>query len=241
MKSRSTTCFAALILLAISCKKENTTIQSSVITNQSSTQVLSSEANEPGSAHAVRIGTQVWKIKNLNVSNYRNGDLIPQVKNPTKWAALTTGAWCWYNNDSANGAIYGKLYNWYAVTDPRGLAPEGWHIPTDGEWTALSSFLGGDGVAGGKMKSIGTIETGTGLWYAPNTDATNSSGFTGLPGGYRYSNGRFTLMGYYGYWWSSTVYNTTSAWSHNLTYGEGKDYRFIDNKPGGFSVRCLKD
>ena len=141
MKSRTTACFAALILLIISCKKENSTIQSSSITNENSPQVLSSEANELAGVHAVRIGTQVWKIKNLNVSNYRNGDLIPQVKNPAKWATLTTGAWCWYNNDSANGAVYGKLYNWYAVTDPRGLAPEGWHVPSDADWDTLSTVF----------------------------------------------------------------------------------------------------
>src|SRR5262245_42075520 len=133
MKTITKTLLAALMLLAISCKKESNTIQSSGNTGESTTQTLSSDASELG-AGAVKIGKQVWKIKNLNVSHYRNGDPIPQVKNNAKWAALTTGAWCWYNNDSANGAVYGKLYNWYAVNDPRGLAPEGWHIPSDGEW-----------------------------------------------------------------------------------------------------------
>lgn len=159
--------------------------------------------------------------KNLNVSRYRNGDTIPQVKNAAEWAALSTGAWCWYKNDSANGRIYGKLYNWFAVYDPRGLAPAGWHIPGDAELTALTTFLGGELVAGGKMKSSGTIEAGTGLWHAPNTDATNSSGFTAFPGGYRNDDGSFYGIGGYGGWWSSTYLGTRSAWYRDLFYNLG--------------------
>jgi uncharacterized protein (TIGR02145 family) len=142
---------------------------------------------------------KVWMRKNLDVRTYRNGDKIPHVKSKAIWDTLTTGAWCWYNNDSATGAAYGKLYNWYAVNDPRGLAPTGWHVPSDAEWDTLSTFLGGDGYAGGKMK-----ETGTTHWWDPNADATNSSGFTALPGGTRYYLGEFFDAGGYGYWWSST-------------------------------------
>ena len=124
---------------------------------------------------------QTWMLKNLDVDRYRNGDPIPKVTDPSIWTSLTTGAYCYYNNDSATyAATYGKLYNWYAVHDPRGLAPEGWHIPSDAEWATLETCLGGSSVAGGKMK-----ETGTTHWTAPNTDATNSSGFAGLPGGFR--------------------------------------------------------
>src|SRR5262245_41211278 len=112
MKKRIKILLAALMLLAISCKKENSDIQSTGITDERTMQALSSDASELVGANAVRIGTQVWKIRNLDISHYRNGDRIPQVKDPAKWAALTTGAWCWYNNDSANGAIYGRLYNW---------------------------------------------------------------------------------------------------------------------------------
>ncbi|NQW78846.1 MAG: fibrobacter succinogenes major paralogous domain-containing protein, partial [Chitinophagaceae bacterium] len=97
---------------------------------------------------SILIGTQNWMDKNLNVSTYQNGDIIQYVSDPAAWAALTTGAWCYYNNDPANNAIYGKLYNWYAVNDLRGLAPKGWHIPTDAEWTTLSTTLGGDAIAG---------------------------------------------------------------------------------------------
>ena len=182
------------------------------------------------------IGTQQWMEKNLEVVTYRNGDIIPQVTDPAAWAALTTGAWCYYNNDPLNGAIYGKLYNWYAVNDPRGLAPTGWHIPTDAEWTTLETTLGGDPVAGGKMKVAGTTS-----WTTPNTGATNESGFAGLPGGYRTNNGTFSNVGTNGYWWSSAESSTTFAWLRNLFYSSGIIYRFIFNKKFGFSVRCLRD
>jgi uncharacterized protein (TIGR02145 family) len=237
MKQTLKTCLAALVLLlAISCKKESSTIQSSLIIGNSTTSDDMTNIYAP-----VKIGTQVWMTKNLNVSRYRNGDRIPQVKSPAKWAALTTGAWCWYKNDSATGAIYGKLYNWYAVHDPRGLAPAGWHVPSDTEWTRLTSFLGGVLVAGGKMKSTGTIEAGTGLWYAPNADATNSSGFTGLPGGYRSDQGIFDIIGTYGYWWSSTEYSSGGAWIRYLYNGGGSISKGGSSESLGCSVRCLRD
>ena len=125
----------------------------------------------------VIIGAQTWSAKNLDITTYRNGDTIPQVTDPEQWGALTTGAWCYYNNDSTNNAIYGKLYNWYAVIDSRGLAPLGWHVPSDKEWYTLIDYLGGVDIAGGKMKSVSS------LWISPNTGATNSSGFSALPGG----------------------------------------------------------
>ena len=182
------------------------------------------------------IGTQQWMEKNLDVLTYRNGDIIPQVTDPTAWAALTTGAWCYYNNDVANGAIYGKLYNWYAVNDPRGLAPTGWHVPTDDEWTTLSNTLGGDAVAGGKMKVAGTTR-----WTTPNTGATNESGFAGLPGGFRSTSGPFFGVGDGGFWWSSTETNTPNAWGRVLFYFSGDIGRDGYSKEGGFSVRCLRD
>lgn len=244
MKARTKTLLAALMLLAISCKKESTAIQTLGNIVESATQGLSSEVSELN-ANAVRIGNAVVMVKNLSVSHYRNGDPIPQVKDPAKWAKLTIGAWCWYNNDSATGHIYGRLYNWYAVNDPRGLAPAGWHIPSDAEWTKLSNYLGGETVAGGKMKSTGTIEDGTGLWLAPNYGATNSSGFTGLPGGFRFRDGSFGglsfYLGYVGYWWSSTEFNTYGAWSRYLYYSHGDVSRGLGDKPDGFSVRCVKD
>ena len=180
---------------------------------------------------------QTWMLKNLNVDRYRNGDPIPKVTDPTIWASLTTGAYCYYNNDSTTyAAVYGKLYNWYAVNDPRGLAPLGWHVPSNAEWAALETCLGGSSVAGGKLK-----ETGTTHWLAPNAGATNSSGFAGLPGGYRNFNGTFNVIGNYGYWWSSTEYNTSNAWNLYLNYGNGNSNRGGNNKQNGFSVRCLRD
>lgn len=188
----------------------------------------------------VTIGTQVWMRKNLDVSTYRNGDPIPQVQDPTEWINLTTGAWCYYENNSGNGPIYGKLYNWYAVNDPRGLAPEGYHIPSDDEWIILTNFLGGENIAGGKMKSIGTLEAGTGLWEDPNEYATNESGFTGVPGGYVGDFGSVAL-GWQGCWWSSSGVNSSNAWCRRLFYGNNEAFRDSFEKYYGMSIRCLKD
>jgi uncharacterized protein (TIGR02145 family) len=194
----------------------------------------------------ITIGTQVWTYKDLDITTYRDGTPIPQVTDPTAWAALTTGAWCYYNNDPANGAIYGKLYNWYAVAgihdnDPntpnKTLALEGWHVPTDAEWTVLTDYLGGTLVAGGKMKS-----TGTSLWQSPNTAATNESGFTGVPGDFRNTNGAFgNNIGPYVTWWSSSENNTSTAWVRFLYYFYGNAYRSIYSKLRGYSVRLIKD
>jgi len=182
------------------------------------------------------IGTQQWMRENLDVLTYRNGDIIPQVTDPTAWAALTTGAWCYYNNDVANGAIYGKLYNWYAVTDPRGLAPLGWHIPTNTEWTILTTTLGGEPVAGGKMKATGTTR-----WTSPNTSATNESGFAGLPGGIRGTNGVYSTVGTHSFWWSVTEAGSSDAWDNNLTNSSSYSVTDVWSKPLGFSVRCVRD
>ena len=188
----------------------------------------------------VSICNQIWTKSNLNVSHYRNGDVIPQVTDPTQWGSLTTGAWCYYNNDPANGAIYGKLYNWYAVNDPRGLAPIGWHVPTDVEWTSLIECLGGGSIAGAAMK-----EPGTNHWISPNTDATNSSGFTAFPGGFRYRvqgpQGLFGSLGESTIWWSSTdapQYDALTAWSFGI-YG-GSALKDHDTKGLGVSVRFIK-
>lgn len=182
----------------------------------------------------VTICNQTWTKSNLNVSHYRNGDEIPLVTDPIAWANLTTGAWCYYNNDPANGAIYGKMYNWYAVNDPRGLAPQGWHVPTDAEWTTLTTCLGGVSVAGGKMKS-----TGTTLWQSPNTGATNSSRFTGLPGGQRNYFGNFETI-QIGSWWSSSEIGNF-AYQRSIFYDTTTVVRSGLGKPTGIYVRCVKD
>jgi uncharacterized protein (TIGR02145 family) len=193
------------------------------------------------------ICSQVWATKNLNVSTYSDGTPIPQVTDQNAWITLTTGAWCYLNNDPANGVVYGKLYNWYAIAgiydaaslaNPdlrKNLAPSGWHIPTDAEWTKLIDCLGGDSIAGGKMK-----ETGTTHWESPNRAATNSNGFIGLPGGYRYTDGLFYGIGKNGAWWSSD-YSTSDAWFRCLNAMSGIVNRVGRIKIDGFSVRCLSN
>ena len=197
--------------------------------------------NDAASYPNVTIGGQIWVQKNLNVCTYRNGDIIPEVTDPVQWESLTTGAWCYYNNDPATAQIYGKLYNWYAVNDPRGLAPVGYHIPTDAEWTILTTNLGGQSVAGGKMKESGTVH-----WQSPNTGATNSSGFTSLPGGQRrLPNGLYAYLGTMGCYWTSSETDATHAWFrylyHNNTLIVGGGAGGLDLKILGLSVRCLKD
>jgi uncharacterized protein (TIGR02145 family) len=199
------------------------------------------EAAQTGNTlNEVRIGNQIWAAQNLNTAQFSNGEFINEAKTDAEWKKAgdqKQPAWCYYNNDPANGEIYGKLYNWYALADLRGLCPTGWHVPSDAEWTVLTDYLGGPSVAGGKMKS-----TGTKYWQSTNSEATNESGFMGLPGGYRYNYiGSFSNVGYYGDWWSSTESSTTDAWNRNLYYGFGNAYRNTTNKQNGFSVRCLRD
>ncbi len=180
---------------------------------------------------------QDWMVRNLDVSTYRNGDPIPKVTEGAVWASLTTGAYCYFNNDSAMyAATYGKLYNWYAVNDPRGIAPVGWHIPTDAEYTTLDTCFGGNAIAGGPMKEIGTTH-----WTSPNSGATNLSGFTGLPGGYRNANSTFFSLGIYGIWWTSTESPPNHALDRYLDYDEVGLYSYADGKRFGFSVRCVRD
>ena len=187
--------------------------------------------------NTVTIGTQVWMVENLKTTKYRNGDMIANVTFDATWVASNTGSYCWYNNDAATyKATYGALYNWYAVADSRNIAPAGWHVATDAEWTTLTTFLGGESVAGGKLK-----ETGTSHWLSPNTGTTNSSGFTAFPGGLRYSNGAFGSVGYYGYWWTSTEFSTTNTWYRYMSYYYSYAYGGYDSKYFGFSVRCLQD
>jgi uncharacterized protein (TIGR02145 family) len=186
----------------------------------------------------VKIGSQTWMKNNLDVSVYRNGDSIQQVKDGTAWAALTTGAWCFNNNDVANESDYGKLYNWYAVTDSRNIAPLGWHLPTDAEWATLVSLTGGNTAAGDVLKEAGTTH-----WTSPNSGATNSSGFTGLPGGGRGVDGAFISTGGLGSWWTSSEDSPGSftAVCYQMNYNQSGVNRGSAAKVTGFSVRCVKD
>ena len=180
----------------------------------------------------VTIGTQIWTGCNLDVDKYRDGTPIPQVQDPTAWANLTTGAWCYYNNADTN--CYGKLYNWYAVTDPRGLAPVGYHIPTKAEWDTLVSFLSGN--PGGKLKEVGIAN-----WNSPNALATNLYGFTALPSGIRNEAGNFDWEGTDAYWWSSTGYNSANAWTYYAYYLGGGLPGTITKKVRGKAIRLIKD
>jgi len=185
---------------------------------------------------AIKIGEQWWMAENLKVTHYRNGDAIPNVADKSAWANLTRGACCSYKNDPANADTYGYLYNWYAVNDSRGLAPEGWHVPTDAEWLTLVDYLGGSNVADDKMK-----ESGTTYWNSPNIGATNESSFSALAGGYRNFDGNFNYMGYYAYFWSSTENDRNTAWEWYLGYYNVEVNREYSNKHCGFSVRCVRD
>jgi uncharacterized protein (TIGR02145 family) len=183
----------------------------------------------------VLIGNQFWMAENLRSATYSNGEPIPNVTLNTAWIQLNSGGWCNYNNDAANDSVYGKLYNWYTTVDPRSLCPSGWHVPTNAEWTVLTDYLGGTSVAGGKMKST----TG---WNAPNTGATNESGFSGLPGGETtYSNEAFSNVGDICYWWSSSYSSMTGASNRILYYYNGNAGGYGGNETHGLSIRCLKD
>ena len=185
----------------------------------------------------VQIGEQLWMAENLKVTKYNNGDEIPTGHSDSDWSNLSTGAYSVYDDNSSNADIYGKLYNWYTVDDSRGVCPEGWHVPSDNEYTVLTDYLGGESVAGGKMK-----EAGYEHWNSPNTGATNGSGFTGLPAGYRYSHsGSYDSMGYSGYFWSSSEYSSLSAWRQALGYDYSNVYLGDWYRRNGYSIRCLKD
>jgi uncharacterized protein (TIGR02145 family) len=194
------------------------------------------------SYRTVKIGDQWWMAENLSTTRFNNGDFVPHATDDAEWTALTTPAYSWYNNDSvAYGSVYGALYNWY-VTDAgsngsRNICPTGWHVPTAAEWSTLTSSLGGLDIAGGKMK-----ERGTSHWAAPNTGATNSSGFSGLPGGFRgHTQGAFDNLGLFGHWWSSTEGDAALAWGEGLFTSEAQANHSTSMKKNGFSLRCVKD
>ena len=186
---------------------------------------------------SISIGSQEWMLDNLNVDRFRNGDPIPEARTDEEWRrAGQEGkpAWCYFQNDPQNGRIYGKLYNWHAVKDPRGLAPEGWHIPTTKEWSDLADDFGGRRVAGKDLKAV----TG----WPPESNGTNKSGFAGVPGGIRDDKGGFDFVGIYGYWWSSTEYNNLYAYHHYLYCRSSDLYSYINHfKSSGLSIRCIKN
>jgi uncharacterized protein (TIGR02145 family) len=186
--------------------------------------------------HVVKIGTQVWMSENLRTGKYNDGTSIPLVTDDADWENLNSSGYCWYDNDSISYKnAYGALYNWNAVNTGK-LAPEGWHIATDEDWTILVTYLGGDSVAGGKLK-----EKGTGHWAVPNTGATNESGFTAIPGGYRQTDGKFFEIGQSSNLWSSSNATNDNDYFRGIGYNFKSMTRGTYNKKCGFSVRCVMD
>jgi uncharacterized protein (TIGR02145 family) len=185
---------------------------------------------------SIEIGTQVWLTSNLKTSRYRNGNVIPLTASDYTWANTSSGAYCSYGNENANVSLYGALYNWYAVVDPRGLCPTGWHVPTNEDWTTLTAYLGGLEISGGKMK-----ETGFDFWFEPNSGATNSSGFKAKGAGFRDYTGTYADFKMLAYIWSSSEYSSTHGIARKFFY-DFPSVSFAGNfKNSGFSVRCIKD
>lgn len=220
---------AVFLILTGSCKKDED--------NNDNNQIPVTITDVDGNLyHTLTIGTQVWLVENLMVTHYRNGDSIPNVTDATLWSTLTTGAYCNYNNNDTIASTYGRLYNWFTVKDIRNITPYGWHVPSQAEWTVLENYLGGDSVAGGKIKEADTLH-----WNSPNTGATNESGFTGLPGGNCANNGIFSEIGRFGFWWSNIENNQYNAWCRILYFNYANIYSDNVGKNSGFSVRCIKD
>lgn len=188
--------------------------------------------NDGNTYKTIQIGSQIWMAENLKTTKFNDNTPVPFVTEVAIWSALAAPGYTWYNNDSI---AYGALYNWYAVKTAK-LCPTGWHVPSDDEWTGLTTYLGGDNIAGDKIKESGTLH-----WLSPNTTATNESGLTGLPGGYRTYIGTFGNIKKIGYWWSSTSFNSVDAYYRFISSDYNQVVRSNSNQKGGFSVRCLKD
>jgi uncharacterized protein (TIGR02145 family) len=186
--------------------------------------------------NTITIGNQVWMQENLKVTKLNSGTEIPNVTDEDTWSHTSEPGYGWYDNDASTyGEVYGAMYNWYAV-NTGSLCPGGWHVPTDDEWTILTDYLGGLTIAGGPLK-----EAGTEHWYSPNTDATNASGFTALPGGYRSNGGQYYSIGVRGSWYTSSEKDNTYVWRRDMQSNHGEVQRWDNNKRFGLSVRCVKD
>ena len=221
------------------CNKE----EEEVFTNVGSTSQANTVTDIDGNVyHTVKIGSHIWMVENLRTTKYRNGDPIQPLASVSLWSKTTGGAYCNYDNKEDNAKKYGRLYNWNAVDDARNIAPAGWHVARDDEWMEMVIDLGGLFVAGAKLKQAGTAN-----WQYPNTSATNASGFTALPGGFRDEYGVFSSAGSVGGWWTSAFAGSCPLsgvsraylWQMQTTSG-GVD-KLSPNIQMGFSVRCVKD
>jgi uncharacterized protein (TIGR02145 family) len=254
-----------LLTTFVACKKDDAASSQSQNNGNTTVPIVVCDNQQEGEMiPSVIIGTQEWMSENLSATCYSDGTPIPNVTDYAEWNSLMTGAWCWYMNDSATFAqSYGRLYNWYAVAginssvaqnDPslrKKLAPSGWHVPSSVEWDTMINFLdpNADGdcspleencnIAGGMLKATGTVELGTGLWFSPNTMATNSTGFSGMPCGAR--GGNFHLAGQRTYWWTSSASGPETAWIRFVTNVDGSIYKEGAYMDSGLSVRCVKD
>jgi uncharacterized protein (TIGR02145 family) len=232
-------------LFCTSCKKDQSNPtnpyngKTTAVFNPSVT--YGSMTDQDGNTYkTVVIGTQTWMAENLRTTKYQNGDQIPQFTDSLSWSKLSSGAYCDFNNikNADFIATYGRLYNWLAATDSRKIAPTGWHLPTDAEWNLLITFLGGDTLAGDKLKEAGSTH-----WSNPNIGANNETGFTALPSGWRFNDGGFAILGVFGDWWSSTpstVY-ANQGWDWAIYYNDIFVINESSENQYGFSVRCVKD
>jgi uncharacterized protein (TIGR02145 family) len=207
--------------LPVSCKKDKEEEQATV------------KDIDGNTYHILQIGTQSWFQENLKVTKLNDGTAIPIISSGASWGSLTTAAFCWYDNNQVNGNTYGALYNWHAVKSGK-LCPQGWHVPSDADWTVLIDYLGGVNLAGGKLKA-------TSHWMSPNTGATNESGFTALPGGHRNDEGNYLNITGNGFWWSSSESGSENAWRQMIFYHGNYTSRGFSNKASGLSVRCVKN
>ena len=235
--------FFVIVLISsfFACKKDTTNLTVNDVTQNPTSGYGSNISDIDGNSYkTVYIGTQQWMAENLKVTKYNDGTAIPNVTDNTLWGNNTSGAWAYYNNDAIWNPKHGKLYNWYAVSPTmngnKNVCPTGWHVPTNAEWTVLTDYLGGLSVAGGKMKEVGTTS-----WYSPNTGATDTSLFTGIPAGTRSNGLFFPYVGYNANWWSSSENNMGSAWSLKLFNNHDDAFISLNDKGNGLSVRCLRD
>lgn len=234
-------CILLIIGLSVACQKDDDSSAQpdspDVPENNNTGTVTDVDGNEYST---IIIGDQEWMAENLRTTKYCNGDNIRNIRSNSEWRHPSVNgeaaAWAHYNNDSLYETLYGKLYNWYVIADERNVCPCGWHVPSHTEWEKLIDYLGGDSIAGGKMKSSGTQ-----YWESPNANASNESGFSALPGGSRDFNATFDFKDQYGYWWVSTYIEGVSAWCHVLSYDNDEVTTYFFYKTSGLSIRCVKD